>query len=262
MPDAALFVRAAGWSAEPEFAPSRTQASQPDPWGPTQRERGAQVSTGLENEMIRPIRSDATGDAVARALQDSPVMVLGMDEALRYRWFVNLRAPWSEETLLGRTDLDILGEDGAYVTEAKRRVLETGRPETIDIDVEFERQRHWYEVTVRRDEDADGTRTLLCTALDVSEKKRREIMLQALLREVSHRSKNLLSMVLSIASQTSRKAFDKHTFLARFTGRIQSIAHSQDAITHSNWRGAVLRPSVTKAEAPAMLPSLSSERTI
>ena len=167
-------------------------------------------------------------------------MLFEMGDDLRYRWLTNLHSPWSQEQLIGRTDVEVLGEERAQpLTEAKRRVLETGEPCRIEFDILLHRQRHWYDITLRRDADGEGGYVILGSALDVSEKKRREIMLHALLREVAHRSKNLLSMVLSIASQTSRKASDKDTFLRRFSGRIQSIARSQDAITKSDWRGAL-----------------------
>lgn len=190
-------------------------------------------------------------DRLERAVEGVPIILFGVDGETRYSWVANAHSPWSEELLLGRTDEELLGEEaGASITEAKRRVLRTGRAERLEMDVRFERQRHWYEVTLRPDPETGG---LVCSALDISEKKRREIMLQALLREVSHRSKNLLSMVLSIAQQTSRKAFDKQTFLNRFTGRIQSIARSQDSITGSDWRGASLDELVSN-QVMALLP--------
>ena len=175
--------------------------------------------------------------SLADALEDTPITLLGVDENLRYRWVVNPRPPWSS-ALMGATDERTFAPECAEALRAaKQRVLDTGRAEMLEVDATHERQRHWYEIAIRRAESGSHT-ALVCTAIDTSEKKRREIMLQALLREVSHRSKNLLAMVLSIASQTSRKSFDKQTFLSRFTGRMQSLARSQDAIIGSDWRGA------------------------
>lgn len=192
----------------------------------------------------------ASRDRLERAVEGLPLILFGTDREARYTWLANVQAPWSEDMLPGRTDVDLLGEEqGSAILDAKLRVLRTGEPERLEFDVRFDRQRHWYELTIRPDPGGG----LVCSALDVSEKKRREIMLQALLREVSHRSRNLLAMVLSIAQQTSRKAFDKHTFLNRFTGRIQSIARSQDAITSSDWRGAALSELVDN-QIVALLP--------
>ena len=44
----------------------------------------------------------------------------------------------------------------------------------------------------------------ITTAVEMTEQKRREQTLRALLREVSHRSKNLLAIIQSIATQTGR----------------------------------------------------------
>ena len=186
------------------------------------------------SEPPRPAVPDVS---LADALKGTPITLLGVDEDLRYRWVVNPRPPWSNALVGGTDERALSSERAEALLAAKRRVLDTGRAETVEVDATHERQRHWYEIAIRR-ADRHADTALICTAIDTSEKKRREVMLQALLREVSHRSKNLLAMVLSIASQTSRKSFDKQTFLARFTGRMQSLARSQDAIIGSDWRGA------------------------
>ena len=65
------------------------------------------------------------------------------------------------------------------------------------------------------------------------------------MREVSHRSKNLLAIIQSIATQTGRYSDGITDFLTRFRGRLQSLASSQDLVTSSNWRGAALRELVS-----------------
>lgn len=65
-----------------------------------------------------------------------------------------------------------------------------------------------------------------------------------MLREVSHRSKNLLAIIQSIATQTGRYSGTIEGFLVRFRGRLQSMASSQDLVTSSNWRGANLHELV------------------
>ena len=78
----------------------------------------------------------------------------------------------------------------------------------------------------------------------MTDRKRREQTLRALLREVSHRSKNLLAIIQSIATQTGRYSDSIDSFLSRFRGRLQSLSSSQDLVTSSNWRGADLRELV------------------
>jgi two-component sensor histidine kinase len=80
--------------------------------------------------------------------------------------------------------------------------------------------------------------------VETTDQKRREQTLKTLLREVSHRSKNLLAIIQSIATQTGRYSENIGDFLTRFRGRLQSLASSQDLVTSSNWRGAALRELV------------------
>src|SRR5690606_21112573 len=85
---------------------------------------------------------------------------------------------------------------------------------------------------------------VVTTIVEITERKHREQTLRTLLREVSHRSKNLLAIIQSIATQTGRYSSGIDSFLDRFRGRLQSLASSQDLVTSSNWRGAMLHELV------------------
>ena len=56
-----------------------------------------------------------------------------------------------------------------------------------------------------------------------------------LLREMDHRSKNLLNVVQAIARQTAIASPDE--FVARFSERIQTLAASHDLLVKSRWQG-------------------------
>ena len=75
-------------------------------------------------------------------------------------------------------------------------------------------------------------------------------VLKSLLRELSHRSKNLLAIIQGIATQTARYTLSLDSFLVKFRGRLQSLSHSQDLITDSSWRGAYLFELAEKQFAP------------
>lgn len=70
---------------------------------------------------------------------------------------------------------------------------------------------------------------------DITEQKHREALVDLLLAEVNHRSKNMLALVQAIARQVS-KPEDK-SFVDRLTARLQSLTASQDALFQSGWRG-------------------------
>jgi PAS domain S-box-containing protein len=80
------------------------------------------------------------------------------------------------------------------------------------------------------------------TVIDVTDRKANEQQTLLLMREVNHRSKNILSLVVAIARQTA--AGDAKNFLARFQERILALASSQDLLVNSGWKGAQLKELV------------------
>ncbi len=128
------------------------------------------------------------------------------------------------------------------IEAAQRHVLETGESGRIEVSMPHEDGVRWFDIWLDADLDDDGAiQGIVSTWIEVTEQKRREQTLKTLLREVSHRSKNLLAIIQGIASQTGRYSSDIGDFLTRFRGRLQSLSSSQDLVTSSNWRGAQLR---------------------
>jgi PAS domain S-box-containing protein len=79
---------------------------------------------------------------------------------------------------------------------------------------------------------------VITLATDVTERKQHEEQIALLLREVNHRSKNLLSLVQAIAQQTINTKPDD--FLPRFQARVQALAASHDILVENKWKGADL----------------------
>jgi PAS domain S-box-containing protein len=71
---------------------------------------------------------------------------------------------------------------------------------------------------------------------DMTERKRQEEQIRLLMREVNHRSKNLLAVVQSVARQTAIHG-DPQSFAQRFSERLQGLAASHDLLVHSAWQG-------------------------
>ncbi len=78
--------------------------------------------------------------------------------------------------------------------------------------------------------------------LDVTERKRQEEHISVLMREVNHRSKNMLAVVQAIARQTL--ATSPSEFVERFGDRVRALAASQDLLIESAWRGVELHELV------------------
>jgi two-component sensor histidine kinase len=84
--------------------------------------------------------------------------------------------------------------------------------------------------------------TATAGALELHEKDRdqREAHVRLIMRELSHRSKNLLAIILAIARQTSRQSSTFQEFETRFNARIQALADAHDLLVEQQWVGAAL----------------------
>ena len=85
---------------------------------------------------------------------------------------------------------------------------------------------------------------------DVTERKAAEDHVQFLMHEISHRSKNLLMVIQSIARRTARTAGNMEDFQNRFERRLQGLAASHDVLVSMNWQGAPLAQLVRQQLMP------------
>jgi two-component sensor histidine kinase len=68
------------------------------------------------------------------------------------------------------------------------------------------------------------------------------------MREVSHRAKNMLSVVNTIAHQTAAKS--PEDFIERFSQRIQALSANQDLLICNEWHGVQIGDLVRAQIAP------------
>jgi two-component sensor histidine kinase len=148
----------------------------------------------------------------------------------------NLPVIWAGGLSERPDDLSLFGgEIAERLAVLKGGLIKNGQKGHIEFSVGSEEV---YEFRIQALEiDGQGL-YLVTTIVDRSEERHRERLLRALLREVSHRSKNLLAIIQSIALQTARYSVTLDMFLNKFRGRLYSLSQSQDLITDSSWRGA------------------------
>jgi two-component sensor histidine kinase len=211
-----------------------------------QSKAGDMKGSGRSDEIIAPHSTESgmqLGRALLHALHNAGISVLYQDREMKTVWARNMRPPWASDT----ADSGILPPAQAErIGTAKRNVVASGNPEHLELSIPADDGVRWFQVWVDADHDDGGAvQGIVTTMVETTEQKRREQTLKALLREVSHRSKNLLAIIQSIATQTSRYSDTLTDFLTRFRGRLQSLASSQDLVTSSNWRGAALRELVS-----------------
>ncbi|SDS45671.1 HWE histidine kinase domain-containing protein [Bradyrhizobium canariense] len=88
------------------------------------------------------------------------------------------------------------------------------------------------------------------THIDISEQRRREEHIRFIIDELSHRTKNLLAVVMAVANQTAQHAGDVGQYQMRFSERLQALAHCHDLLVKDNWHGASLRDLVSAQMRP------------
>ena len=177
-----------------------------------------------------------------RALRNTGIVVIYQTPDLAVLWAQNVPPQWAQGDIVGKIDSEFLpGPMASRILELKQGALASRQPVKLEFHEGVEHGGRWYDMWIDADTGEDGEIAgVVTTMVEVTDRKHREQTLRTLLREVSHRSKNLLAIIQSIATQTGRNASGIDSFLDRFRGRLHSLASSQDLVTSSNWRGAML----------------------
>jgi PAS domain S-box-containing protein len=81
----------------------------------------------------------------------------------------------------------------------------------------------------------DRRRLFISVAEDVTDRKAHVEQVNLLMREISHRAMNMLTLVQAIARQTAAR--DTADFMQRFIERIQALAANQDLLVRNEWQG-------------------------
>lgn len=178
---------------------------------------------------------------MSAALRNRGVSVLHQDRDHRFDLAENLPTAWPQASVVGQREAAILPAAIAAQFAAAYDLCRTSEaPQTIEFELADGAQRRQFEAHLLP--DPDGVTTVIT---DVTEDRGREAALTSLLREVSHRSKNLLAIVQSVAMQTAHHSGGIQDFLTKFRGRLHALSSTQDLVTESNWRGTYLQSLVT-----------------
>ncbi len=179
-------------------------------------------------------------------LRGSGVSVFQQDRGLTYTWMHNPPAPLRAEDFLGHSDRD-LGWPPATLEAlqaAKRQVLDNGTTTVVEVPLPLEGRDHWFKLFVeplRADGEIVG---LSCVSIDISDEKRVENQLRVVLRELTHRTKNILMIVQAIARQTARNVESPSDFIKRFSARLSALAGAHDILVNRGWSAASLEELV------------------
>jgi PAS domain S-box-containing protein len=188
------------------------------------------------------------------ALRGSHVTVFTQDRDLRYTSVSNTMLGHPVEDILGRTDEEILHvEGGAAIIALKREALASGQAKRAEFAFADGSGMRWQDLHVEPLRNEAGVVVgLTCASVEVTERKEGEAHLRLLLRELTHRSKNLLAVIQAMARQTARHAGSIEVFLGQFSARLQALAASHDLLVRQSWYGASLSELVRSQLATYM----------
>ena len=85
---------------------------------------------------------------------------------------------------------------------------------------------------------------------NIGERKKREEQIRFIMMELSHRAKNLMAVILSMAQSTAATCENVEEFEDRFSCRVRSLAHSHDLLLRQEWSGACLKSLIGTQLAP------------
>jgi PAS domain S-box-containing protein len=176
------------------------------------------------------------------ALRGSHVTVFTQDPEFRFTSISNPLFGLTVDEIVGRTDAEILpAESRGQFAAIKRAALATGQSQGGEFSIAVSGATHWYDLHVEPLHDVTGSIAgLTCAAVDITERKAGEAHLRVLMRELTHRSKNLLAVIQAMARQTARHAGSTESFLDRFNARLQAMATSHDLLIQEGWSGVSL----------------------
>jgi len=176
------------------------------------------------------------------ALHGSNVTVFTQDRELRYTSISNPFLGFEIDEIIGRTDADLIpARSRELLVNLKREAIATGEPKDRELQIDNGANARWFDFHIEplrgREKEIVG---LSCAVVDITARKDNEEHLRLVMRELTHRSKNLLAIIQALARQTARYADSIDGFLNQFTARVQALSRSHDILVQEGWHGAYL----------------------
>jgi two-component system, chemotaxis family, CheB/CheR fusion protein len=158
---------------------------------------------------------------------------------------------WTRNEALGRNNEELLKSDvpESSFAEVKKELIKSGnwsgelRQKTKD--------GRNLVVETRMELRPQGDRRLVLESTrDITERKRWESRQETILRELTHRVKNMLAVVQAMAHQSMEGSPSKEEFIERFDGRLTALSEAHNLLVAANWRGAEIGELARKQLKP------------
>jgi PAS domain S-box-containing protein len=145
-------------------------------------------------------------------------------------------------------------DDREVVAQAYRAARDL--PEGGDFSMEYrtayqpDGRTRWLQTRGRVLKDGSGPYMAVGSTLDITDRKMAEERRSLVLRELAHRAKNGILIMMAIVGQTARSATSVKHFEEVLTARLKSMADSQDLVTEAAGKPLPLRDLLERALTP------------
>jgi two-component sensor histidine kinase len=176
------------------------------------------------------------------ALKDTGVSMSQQDRDLRYIWIHNAPHGLKKTEFVGQLQADVMpAEIEPRIAQAKRKAMAERTPVRLEVHAMVDGEPRWFDERISpviRDGEIIGVMT---TSIDTTAYRAQEDYLRELLRELTHRTKNLLAVILGIARRSGHTSPDIETFVAQFSGRIRALSITHELLVNASWSGVDLK---------------------
>ena len=148
---------------------------------------------------------------------------------------------YTADEIIGRSERILFAESADQEFEEKYQNLRLGQNVRLRDAVRRRKDGTLVDVAInaapmrRSDGRVIGFSAVL---RDITERKRVEKHLRVVMRELSHRTKNLLAVIMAMVRQTARKSNDVAVLQSELIQRLQSMSASHDLLVAEDWAGA------------------------
>lgn len=202
----------------------------------------------LEDEQVR-LSSELAANLqyYKLAMESSHTVVFTLDQELKFMTMSHEFLGEPPSHYIGHTNAEVLSpENYAFMKPLKQKAIESGETVRAEIKARVDGTHRWYDVSLSPLKNRAGhVIGLTGAAIDISERKGWEQHLRLLMRELTHRSKNLLAVIQAMARQTARHSDSIEAFIERFSARLHALAGSHDLLVQESWQRASIRELIS-----------------
>jgi two-component sensor histidine kinase len=189
------------------------------------------------------------------ALRDSNITIFEQNLSLEYTYIANPPMQTEVSDYIGKNDLELFGKKGYQLRALKEQVLMSGQPYQGQVSVDYHGKERTFDLMLDPKKALHGGIIgVIGTAVDITQRIQRERDLNLALRELTHRTKNIMAVIQAMARQSAREEDNIETFLQYFQRRLSAIARSHDLLVGNNWGGTQLKSLVKEQISQAIDP--------